>query len=131
MKTEEIIVAVGFSSTGGRRRQLRRYRDPRPDPLLSLNHDALARLDTLIDDGEPLAVGAEADATLLDDVVVADDKHVGAGLVDSDGRLGDHDDLVAALLLDDDANRLAAGEDVVRIGKHRPDRLTVGARIDL
>ena len=85
----------------------------------------------LLDDGEPLAVGAEPDAALLDLVVLADDKHVGAGLVDGDGGLRDHHDLVAALLFDDDANRLAAGENVVGIGEHRPDRLTVGSRIDL
>src|SRR6185437_13977807 len=70
-------------------------------------------------------------AALLDLVVLADDKHVGAGLVDSDRGLRNDQDLVAALFFDYDADCLAARENVVGIGEDRPDRLTVGPRIDL
>src|SRR5438132_2517628 len=118
-------------STGWRRCLLRRDGHPRPDALLALDHDALARLDPFLDDGEPIAAGAEADPALLHLVVGADDEHVGPGLVDGYGSFRDDHNLVAALLLDDDANRLAAGQNVVRIGEHCPDRLTVGAWIDL
>ena len=119
------------SSAGRRWRKLRRDGHSRPDALLTLDHDPLARLHALVDDGKTRALSAETDAALLDFIVLADDKDVGAGLVDGDGGLRDHHDLVAALFFDDHANRLAAGENVVGIWEHRPDRLTVGSRIDL
>src|SRR5215831_10623891 len=131
MKTVEIIAGFAPCSTGRRGRLLRRYGHPRPDALLPLHHDALARFYAFIDDGQSLALGTETDAALLDFVVLADDKHVGPGLVDGDRGLGDHDDLVAALLFYDDANRLAARENVIRIREHCPNRLTVGSWIDL
>jgi hypothetical protein len=52
-------------------------------------------------------------------------------LVDGGGGLRDHDDLVTAFLFGDHADRLAAGQNVVGIGEHRPNRLTIGSRIDL
>src|SRR6202030_3056852 len=119
------------SSTRGRWRQLRRYGHPRADALLPLNHDALVRFQSFVDDREALSAGAEAQPALLDLVILANHKDVRPGLIDRDGGFWDHQDLVAALLLDDDANRLAAGENIVGIGEHRADRLTVGSRVNL
>src|SRR5215469_5067416 len=75
MKTEEIIV-VPPRSTSRRRCELRRDCDARSDALLSLDDDALTRLYPVVDDGEPVADGADTDAALLHLVVLADDKHV-------------------------------------------------------
>jgi hypothetical protein len=63
-----------LSSAGRRGRQLRRYRDTGPDTLLPLNNDALARLHAFINDGEPLAAGAEPKAALLYFIVLATTK---------------------------------------------------------
>src|SRR5437870_1059258 len=65
MKTVEIIFRVRPCLTRRRGCLLRRHRHPRPDALLALDHDALAGLDTFLDDGEPLAAGAETDPALL------------------------------------------------------------------
>src|SRR6516225_4031004 len=110
---------------------MRRHCDSRSDTLLALNDDELARPYSVLHDGEPLAVGAEADPAFLDHVVVTDDKHVRASLVYRDRGLGNDSDLVTTLLFYDDAHGLAGGERVVGIGEHRADSLTVRSRIDL
>src|SRR5439155_16569790 len=90
-----------------------------------------ARLHAFLEDGEPLADRADPDATLLDLIILTDHEHVGARLIDGDAGIRDYHDLVASLFFDDHANRLAASENVVGIGEHRPDDLAVGSWIDL
>ena len=71
-------------STGWRRCLLRRYGHARPDALLPLHDDALARLQALLDDGKAVAALPELYPALLDFIVLANDEHVRTGLVDGD-----------------------------------------------
>ena len=78
-----------------------------------MNHDPFARLQPFIDDREPLPAVAETESALFDFVVLADDEDVRPSLVYRDRGLRYDDDFVAALFLDDHAEK--GGDKVVVI----------------
>ena len=133
MKMPEIMVAQPRARVRARRQQDRRPARPGPGRTFWMPSTITCSpsLHARGDDDVGAALRAGLHAALLDLVLVVDDQHVVAGLVDLQRRLRHHQPRLFLAFADDGRHELAVGQGALGIGHGRPHDQRVGLLVDL